>query len=202
MNAGAHQHLAAGLAAAAIVPGILALLRHDAARYTPTGHWALQSGFWVGALYRLGAFTRERVRIPILRHGMLGVYWLIRQPVRLLLHVDIPAKARIGGGLYLPHPRNIIIGPGVVIGEDCSIFHDITVGHGPRPGLATVGNHVVLFPGAKVLGGISIGHRSEIGANCVVARDIPEYTLVLPAASRIIRQSLVRHAPVEPATPE
>lgn len=201
MNAGAHEQLAASLATAAIVPGLIALLRHDAARYASLGYWALQPGFWVGAVYRLGYCTRERVRIPILRQGLLSLYWLVRQPVRLFLHVDIPARAKIGGGLFLPHPRNIIIGADAVFGEDCSIFHDITVGMGPRPGLATVGNHVVIFPGAKVLGGITIGHRSEIGANCVVARDIPEYTLVLPAASRVIRQSLVRAGPGEPPAP-
>jgi len=98
--------------------------------------------------------------------------------------------ARIGSGLRLNHPTNVMIGSKVEIGEDCVIFHDVTLGTGQIPGTPKIGNNVDIYPGARVLGGVVIGDRSMIGANCVVTRDIPPESIVLPAPSRIIPRSM------------
>lgn len=167
-------------------------LRRDRDSYKELGNWYLLSGFWVVAIYRFGSWVHSTVHMPLFRLPLLFCYWLIKQPLRFFLHVEIPARAKLGAGLCLPHPCNIFVGGHVVLGEDCTIFHEVTIGHGPIPGIARIGHHVVLFPGARILGGIAIGDRSEIGANCVVMKDVPEASLVMPNATRVVAQTLVR----------
>jgi serine O-acetyltransferase len=168
-------------------------LRRDASQYASTGGWWRNLGFWVGAIYRLGAWG-YRLPGPLLRFPVLAAYWLIKQPFRLVLHVEIPARARIGPGLLLPHPYNVILGPGVEIGRDCVIFHEVTLGFGAVRGVPKLGDNVVLFAGARVLGGVTVGERAEVGANCVVFTDVPAATVVVPAQGRVIPQSLVRRS--------
>lgn len=83
-----------------------------------------------------------------------------------------------------------MIGRGAEIGEDCLIFHDVTLGTGQVPGTPKIGNHVDIYPGARVLGGISVGDRSMIGANCVVTRDVPPDSIILAAPGRVMPRSL------------
>ena len=124
--------------------------------------------------------------------------WLLKQPFRLVLHLELPNRARIGPGLLLEHPFNVFIGDGVQIGRDCTIFHEVTLGEGPTPGLPTLGDGVVVFAGAKVFGGIAVGDRSEIGANCVVTRDVPPRSVVVAASPRALPQSLMRSPERQP----
>jgi serine O-acetyltransferase len=85
---------------------------------------------------------------------------------------DIPLGCRIGGGLLLPHPNGVVIHCDVVIGPNCLIFQQVTLGVGGS-GVPTLGGHVDIGAGAKVLGGIRIGDHALIGANAVVLIDVP-----------------------------
>jgi serine O-acetyltransferase len=93
--------------------------------------------------------------------------------------VYISPNASIGIGLQFPHPTGIVIGNGVNIGENCIIYQQVTFG-GARKGDAQknfypqVGNNVVVFAGAKLIGNILIHSQSIIGANSVVTKDVPE----------------------------
>lgn len=85
----------------------------------------------------------------------------------------------------LPHGLyGIIITHNAVIGENCTIFHQVTIGEG-RGGAPTVGNNVLIGAGAKLIGGIHIGNNVRIGAGCVVMQDIPDNTTVIPAAPQL-----------------
>jgi len=127
---------------------------------------------------------------------LVAITWLAKQPFRLTLHVELPSRARIGAGFALFHPYNVLIGSDVVIGEECTIYHEVTLGSGAARGQPTLGNHVVVFAGARVFGGITLGDRCEIGANCVVTRDVPPYSVVVAALPRTIPQSMLpRGAP-------
>jgi serine O-acetyltransferase len=162
------------------------VLRRDRARYAEVGQiWYAHPGFWVGLTYRLGAWARARPN-PVVRVLFGVVYRILAAPWRLFLNVEIPARARIGPGLCLIHPNNILIGDTVEIGEDCLIFHEVTLGTGVAPGLPRIGNQVQLFVGARVLGPVVIGDGSKIGANCVITRSVPPASVVVPAANRII----------------
>lgn len=83
-------------------------------------------------------------------------------------------------GLY-----GIIVSQHAVIGENCTLFHQVTIGDidGKAP---TLGDNVQVFPGAKLLGNIKIGNNVKIGANCVVVKDIPDNATVVCQESRVI----------------
>lgn len=99
--------------------------------------------------------------------------------------------AEIGPGLRLPHPTGIVIGQGVRIGANCTIYQQVTLG-GARLGdwkagrYPTLGNNVVLFAGAKLLGEIEVGDGAVVGANAVVTKDVPPRHVAkgIPAVSR------------------
>jgi serine O-acetyltransferase len=88
---------------------------------------------------------------------------------------DIPLNCRIGGGLLIPHPQGIVIHPDAVIGPNCLILQQVTIGtrgrgQGDTPILQ---GHVDVGAGAKVLGGIRLGAHSRVGANSVLLCDVP-----------------------------
>ena len=142
------------------------------------------------AIHRFGMWVYT---LPIfLRLPMWMIYRILRLPF-FFYHVHLWAGAggtRIGPGIRLIHPTNVMIGKGVEIGEDCLIFHDVTLGTGQVPGTPKIGNKVDIYPGARVLGGITIGDRSMIGANCVVTRDVPPESIMLAAPGRVMPRSL------------
>lgn len=175
---------------------MLNALRADALRYRKYGGWFRNLGFWVTATHRLGAWARRLPPVVRLPFQILGA--LLRLPCRLLLHVEIPSRTRIGPGLLLVHPYNIILPGDTVIGAECSIYHEVTLGAGPVPGVPSLGDHVVLFVGSRILGGVVLGDASEVGANAVVTRDVPARSLVLAAASRTVPQALLRKEAAPP----
>ena len=129
----------------------------------------------------------------LLRLPVWVIYRVARLPLRLF-GVDLwagPGGARIGAGLCLIHPTNIVIGGGVDVGEDCLIFHEVTLGTGPVPGVPKIGKNVDIYVGARVLGGVVVGDGSMIGANCVVTRDVPAGSVVVPAPNRVIPRSFI-----------
>lgn len=167
-------------------------LRQDRESYEPLGGWSRSLGFWVGATYRLGVWAHG-LRPAVLRIFIVALYRIAKIPWRLFLNVSISPGASIGPGLRLIHPNNILIPAGVKIGARCLLFHEVTIGTGPQPGLPTIGNDVDIYVGARVLGGIVIGDRSMVGANCAVTRDLPAGSVVVQA-TRVLPRSLARVA--------
>lgn len=99
---------------------------------------------------------------------------------------DIPLNCRIGGGLLLPHPNGVVVHPLATIGPNCLIFQQVTIGAGGRPGFPTIGGHVDIGAGAKVLGGVVIGDHARIGANAVVTADVPAHATAVGIPARVI----------------
>lgn len=99
---------------------------------------------------------------------------------------DVPINARIGGGLMLPHPAGVVVHPDAVIGPNCLIMQNATIGSNRGRGVPTLEGHVDVGPGACVLGGVHIGAHAVVGANAVVTRDVPEGATALgvPATNR------------------
>ena len=100
---------------------------------------------------------------------------------------DIPINTRIAGGLSIPHPNGIVIHSDSVIGPNCLISQQVTLGGGslaaPRLGV-----HVRIGPGAKILGHITIGDYAVIRANSVVLSDVPPHTTMEGIPAKIIRE--------------
>ena len=91
---------------------------------------------------------------------------------------------------HLPHGLNgIVVSPNAVIGKNCTIFHQVTIGEG-RDGAPTIGDNCFIGVGAKIIGKIRIGDNVRIGANCVVFEDVPDNcTVVLEKPRYIIRDN-------------
>lgn len=95
--------------------------------------------------------------------------------IQCKLCVEIEPWTKIGRGLFLPHPNGIVLNPNVVIGDNCSILHQVTIGNNGFKGmneLAVIGNNVQIGAGAKIIGPCKIGNDISIGANSVVTKDI------------------------------
>ena len=99
-----------------------------------------------------------------------------------LTGADIHPGAEIGGGLRLTHTAGVVIGKGVRIGSNVTLLHGVTLGGSARgwfdgafaDGFPEVGDDTEIMAGAKVLGPIRVGRGCFIGANAVLARDLPD----------------------------
>ena len=106
----------------------------------------------------------------------------------------LSAKASVGDTIKFPHPVGIVIGDGVVISERVTIYQNVTlgaarVGEGEKGLYPKIGNDVVIFAGAKVIGDITIGNGSIIGANAVVTKSVPANSSAVGIPAKIIGNS-------------
>jgi serine O-acetyltransferase len=125
------------------------------------------------------------------------IRWLLAPwtiPLQLLMDiltkVQLPAAAKIGSGLYLPHLGTIVIGSGTTVGRNCTIAHNVTIGHaGGRTrtgGNPVIGDRVYIGPGAIVIGPITIGNDALIGAGAVVVKSIPPAGVAVGNPARLL----------------
>ena len=166
-------------------------IRADMKRYKEYGGWYKNPGFWVTFVYRYGSWASS-IRPKIFSIPFRLLYVFFRFPFRLFYHVYIATSVKIGPGLLLEHPFMIMIVGDAIIGKECTIFHDVTFGKGPKKGDPQIGDHVVIFPGARVLGGIDVGENAHIGANVVLQKTIPPWTMVIPPQSKTIPEAMVK----------
>lgn len=108
-----------------------------------------------------------------------------------LTSIDIHPAAVIGRRVFIDHGIGVVIGETTIVGDDVIIYQQVTLGgvslnKGKRH--PTVGNNVVIGGGAKVLGNITIGDHSKIGANSVVVKDVPSDSTAIGVPARIIRR--------------
>jgi serine O-acetyltransferase len=135
----------------AIWPGVHAVLAHRVAH----------------ALFAAG--------VPLLPRLIAGV-------TRLLTGIEIHPAARIGHGLFIDHGMGVVIGETAEIGDDVTLYQGVTLG---GTGFAcgkrhpTVQDNVTIGSGAKLLGPITVGHGSKVGANSVVIHDVPPNSTVV-----------------------
>ncbi len=101
---------------------------------------------------------------------------------------DIPLNSNIGGGLLLPHPNGVVINPNAEIGPNCLLFQQVTIGGGTADQCPTIGGHVDIGAGAKILGKVTIGNHAKIGANSVVLNDVPAYATAIGIPARVIQR--------------
>jgi serine O-acetyltransferase len=125
-------------------------------------------------IYRLACLFKN---MGLKKIGILFYYRL-----KSVHSIDISLDANVGPGLKIVHAFNIVIGPGVILGKNCVLFNSVTLGNS-HPGwkkevnqkkeMPTIGDRVVLCPGVRVIGAISLGSDVLVGANAVVLKNIP-----------------------------
>lgn len=147
-------------------------------------------GCWACIGYRFERWA-VGVRSPALRVPALAAAHVVHKLVELATGISISRTARIGPGLYIGHFGGIIVGAGVQLGADCNISQGVTLGEGKvggRRGVPTIGDRVYIAPGAKAFGPIRVGNDVSIGANAVVARDVPDGVVVAGVPAEIVSQ--------------
>ncbi|MFC6357406.1 serine O-acetyltransferase EpsC [Luethyella okanaganae] len=160
---------------------------HDPAARGNTEVFLAYSGLHAVWGHRLAhALWRRGIRLPAR---------LLSQFTRFLTGIDIHPGATIGRRLFIDHGMGVVIGETAVLGDDVMLYHGVTLGGKSRHGFhrgqkrhPTLGDGVTVGAGAKVLGDVTIGAWSTIGANAVVTKDAPPRSLLLgiPATVRPI----------------
>lgn len=118
--------------------------------------------------YRIAHFFYQRKLFFLAR--------LISQLSRWVTGIEIHPGAKIGRRLFIDHGMGVVIGETTTIGDDCVIYHGVTLGATECDAVKRhpdLGNHVTIGAGAKILGVITIGDRAKVGANAVVLKDVP-----------------------------
>lgn len=151
--------------------------------------------------------ARSRLEIFLLYPGVHALifhrvsHWLWRHHLRFLARlnsqlgrhctgIEIHPGAQIGRRLVIDHGMGIVIGETAVIGDDCLLYHGVTLGgtgkeNGKRH--PTIGNNVMIACGAKVLGPFTVGDNARIAANAVVLSEIPADSTAVGAPARVVR---------------
>ncbi len=115
---------------------------------------------------------------------------LLSQVARGMTGIEIHPGARIGRRFFIDHGMGVVIGETAVIGDDVILYQGVTLGGtGKERGKRhpTLGSHVVVGTGAKVLGNIEIGDHVKIGAGSVVIRTVPDHSTVVGIPGRIVK---------------
>lgn len=153
---------------------------------------AARSFLEVLLLYQgLHALVSHRIAHFFYKLRLFFLARLISQISRHITGIEIHPGAQIGRGLFIDHGMGVVIGETAIIGDNVLLYQGVTLGGtGLEKGKRhpTVGNNVVIGGGAKVLGNITIGDNSYIGANAVVIKDVPPNSTVVGVPGRITKQ--------------
>jgi serine O-acetyltransferase len=153
---------------------------------------AARSGFEIFTLYAgVHALWAHRISHWLWQHRL---FWLARtnaQLARFFTGIEIHPGATIGRRLFIDHGMGVVIGETTEIADDVTIYHGVTLGGVSVEKIKrhpTIGQGVVVGAGAKVLGNITIGSCSRIGANAVVVKSVPPQSVVVGVPGQIIKR--------------
>ena len=138
----------------------------------------------------LQAIWMHRLAHFLWQHELLFLGRLVSHLSRWLTGVEIHPSAKIGTGFFIDHGMGVVIGETAEIGDYVTLFQGVTLGGtGKERGKRhpTLGNHVVVGAGAKILGGITIGDNVKIGANSVVLKNVAPNSTVIGVPGRVIK---------------
>jgi len=149
-------------------------------------------GFLAITFHRIFHFMHSTLHIPLLPR-LLSLF------VRWWTGIEIHPGARIGYGFFIDHGAGVVIGETTEIGNDVTMYQGVTLGGtGKDKGVKrhpTICDNVFIGSGAKILGPITVGANSRIGANSVVLKSVPEYSTVVGVRARIVKMAGEKIAP-------
>lgn len=162
---------------------IQAIFERDPAARNIVEIFLTYSGFHATLLHRVAHFL-WRKRVPLIPR-------LISHFSRFITGIEIHPGAVIGRAFFIDHGMGAVIGETAEIGDHVTLYQGVTLGGtGQEPGKRhpTLGDHVIVGAGAKVLGAIVIGSHVRIGANSVVLKSVPEHATVVGIPGKIIHR--------------
>jgi serine O-acetyltransferase len=177
-----------------LIPHVLILLAFDRRHYikADTERWArMYFGTKPAAKKTLRAFVRLMTFYPEFRNlfyyrtGWMGKLLIpICHPIStLFIHTN-----SIGPGLFIQHGFATIIAANK-IGSNCWINQQVTIGFSNSTDCPTLGDNVMVYAGAKIIGGVTIGDNSIIGANAVVIKNVPPNVTVVGVPAYIVKRN-------------
>ena len=134
----------------------------------------LYPGFHILVFHRISHF--------LYRHKLFFIARLNSQLGRFFTGIEIHPGAKIGRRLFIDHGMGIVIGETASVGNDCTIYHNATLGGTGKDKYKRhpdIGNNVMIGCGAKILGPIKVGNNVKIGANSTVFKNIPDNVTVI-----------------------
>ena len=122
---------------------------------------------------------------------------IISQTNRFFTGIEIHPGAKIGKNLFIDHGMGVVVGETSEIGDNVTIYHNVTLG-GSSPSIdserqrhekrhPTIGNDVVIGSGAQIIGPIKVGNNARIAANAVVVKDVPENATMVGIPARAVK---------------
>lgn len=160
----------------------------------------------IRSVFERDAAARSTVEVLLVSSGLHAIWshrlahrlwrWRLKLIARLLSHltrwltgVEIHPGATIGERFFIDHGMGVVIGETAEIGDDCTLYHGVTLGGTSREKQKrhpTLGKGVVVGAGAKILGPILIGDNARVGSNSVVVKDVPAGATVVGIPGRIV----------------
>lgn len=157
---------------------------------------AARSSFEVILTYSgLHAIWAYRFAHALFKRNFFFLARAVSQIARFFTGIEIHPGAQIGRRFFIDHGMGVVIGETCIIGDDCTIFQGVTLGGtGKEKGKRhpTLHNNVLVASGAKVLGSITIGENSKIGAGSVVLKDVPPNATVVGIPGKVVIQDGVK----------
>jgi serine O-acetyltransferase len=147
--------------------------RADLTRYRLQGYtgWGSE-GFWAQAIYRLQKAVRQCRPRWLWAPARLALR-IVKKLLSIVTLIDLHPDAEIGPGMIICHGGPVRIHAETNIGADCALHGGCTIGAGPQPGGAIIGNHVFIGCHASIIGAVTIGDEATIAANSLVIGDVP-----------------------------
>ncbi len=125
----------------------------------------------------------------------------LSQAARLITGIEIHPGAQIGRRFFVDHGMGVVIGETTIVGDDVTLYQGVTLGGtGKETGKRhpTIRNNVVIGTGARVLGNITVGENSRVGANSVVLRDVPDNSTIVGVPGHIVLRHGKRVVIIDP----
>lgn len=142
----------------------------------------------------LHALIAYRLAHKFHKWGLKLLARMISYFTRIITGIEIHPAAQIGRRFFIDHGEGVVIGETTIIGDDVLVYQQVTLGGtGKDSGKRhpTIGNHVILGAGAKILGDIIIADHVRIGAGSVVIEDVPSHSTVVGVPGRIVQRATV-----------
>lgn len=145
------------------------------------GALKLEVYFW----FRIGSYLKTKK--GILFKFLYILVLIIHKHNQYLTGIQLGFGTSIKAGLMFGHFSCIVVNGSAIIGRNCTIFQGVTIGsvRGPKGGTPIIGDNVVIFAGAKIIGKVKIGNNVVIGAGAVVVNDIPDNSVAVGVPAKI-----------------
>jgi serine O-acetyltransferase len=166
-------------------------IREDLARCHRKREILLNPATWAVMSYR---FRRWILRLGVpsmLKWPLWAIGALVDLLSRIASGIELPTRAVIGPGLYIPHTGYVVVGAGARIGQHCTLCQGVTIGHArggrdKRGGCPVIGDRVYVGPGSAIIGPIEIGNDALIGPGAIVVKSVPAAGVAVGNPARVI----------------